>query len=89
MSEAQAAAQICVSEWWAEKDSNLRRRKPADLQSALVDHLSIDPRFFQNWRSAWASGKNHLAVGIPTGRLFFPSSPAQLINFEKISSDEE
>ena len=29
--------------WWWEKDSNLRRRKPADLQSALVGHLSIPP----------------------------------------------
>ena len=26
----------------AGKDSNLRRPKPADLQSALVDHLSTD-----------------------------------------------
>ena len=37
-------ASILRAEWWAEKDSNLRRRKPADLQSALVDHLSIDPQ---------------------------------------------
>ena len=29
--------------WWAERDSNPRRRKPADLQSALVDRLSIRP----------------------------------------------
>ena len=29
--------------WWWEKDSNLRRQKPADLQSALVGHLSISP----------------------------------------------
>lgn len=28
---------------WAEMDSNHRRRKPADLQSALVGHLSISP----------------------------------------------
>lgn len=28
---------------WAEKDSNLRRRKPADLQSAPVDRFGIDP----------------------------------------------
>jgi len=28
---------ICVrfSRWWCEKDSNLRRRKPADLQSVV------------------------------------------------------
>ena len=30
-------------EWWWGKDSNLGRRKPADLQSALVDRLSIPP----------------------------------------------
>lgn len=29
--------------WWAEQDSNLRRRKPADLQSAPVGHFGIDP----------------------------------------------
>ncbi len=29
--------------WWAGKDSNLRRRKPADLQSALFDHFSTYP----------------------------------------------
>ncbi len=28
---------------WAEQDSNLRRRKPADLQSAPVDRFGIDP----------------------------------------------
>ena len=32
-----------LHEWWWGKDSNLGRRKPADLQSALVDHLSIPP----------------------------------------------
>ena len=31
-------------EWWWGKDSNLGRRKPADLQSALVDRLSIPPQ---------------------------------------------
>ena len=30
--------------WWWGKDSNLGRRKPADLQSALVDRLSIPPK---------------------------------------------
>ena len=28
---------------WAELDSNQRRRKPADLQSAPVDRFGIDP----------------------------------------------
>ena len=31
---------------WAERDSNPRRRKSADLQSALVGHLSIRPKWF-------------------------------------------
>lgn len=34
----------CFKELWAEKDSNLRSRKTADLQSALVGHLSICPK---------------------------------------------
>ena len=29
--------------WWAEKDSNLRRREPADLQSAPFDRFGIRP----------------------------------------------
>ena len=31
--------------WWVGKDSNLRRRKPRDLQSLLVDRLSTNPYF--------------------------------------------
>ncbi len=30
---------------WGEKDSNLRRRAPADLQSAPVGHFGISPVF--------------------------------------------
>ena len=33
-------------QWWWGKDSNLGRRKPADLQSALVDRLSIPPSLY-------------------------------------------
>ncbi len=33
----------CVLLQWAERDSNPRRHKPADLQSALVGRLSIRP----------------------------------------------
>ncbi len=33
---------VCEREW-AEKDSNLRRRKPADLQSAPFGHFGIYP----------------------------------------------
>ena len=35
--------EACERKWWWGKDSNLGRRKPADLQSALVDRLSIPP----------------------------------------------
>ena len=30
---------------WGEKDSNLRRRAPADLQSAPVGHFGISPEY--------------------------------------------
>lgn len=33
---------------WAELDSNQRRRKPADLQSAPVGHLGICPFSLKN-----------------------------------------
>src|SRR5690349_23269585 len=39
--------------WWREVDSNHRRRKPADLQSAPVGRLGIppftEPRIFLAW----------------------------------------
>ena len=31
-------------DWWAGKDSNLRRHKPADLQSAPFGRLGTDPQ---------------------------------------------
>ena len=31
---------------WGEKDSNLRRRTPADLQSAAIDRSAISPTDF-------------------------------------------
>ncbi len=34
---------FAFSKWWAEKDSNLRSASATDLQSVLVDHLSICP----------------------------------------------
>ena len=33
----------CTFNWWREVDSNHRRRKPADLQSAPVGRLGIPP----------------------------------------------
>ena len=50
------------SEWWAELDSNQRRRKPADLQSAPFGHFGIYPllRGRPNLRGAFTSGKRVL-----------------------------
>ena len=33
--------------WWGEEDLNLRRRSPADLQSAPFGHLGISPLVLQ------------------------------------------
>ena len=50
------------SKWWAELDSNQRRRKPADLQSAPFGHFGIYPllRGTSNLRGALTSGKRVL-----------------------------
>src|SRR5215831_19099103 len=46
--------------WWRGKDSNLRRRKPADLQSAPVGRLGTPPQnepriVISGWRGVNAS----------------------------------
>ena len=38
-----AASRTHSAVWWAGKDSNLGRHKPADLQSAPVGHLGTCP----------------------------------------------
>src|SRR6185437_14024775 len=38
-----AQSQLARVDWWREVDSNHRRRKPADLQSAPVGRLGIPP----------------------------------------------
>ncbi len=35
---------------WGEQDSNLRRRKPAELQSAPVGHFGISPNIFNKYK---------------------------------------
>ena len=35
--------------WWEKMDSNHRRYKPADLQSAPFGHSGILPKFFKNF----------------------------------------
>ena len=52
---------FALDRWWREVDSNHRRRKPADLQSAPVGRLGIppftEPRIFLAWgcqcQGAW------------------------------------
>ena len=34
---------------WGEKDSNLRRRSPADLQSAAIDRSAISPTILHTY----------------------------------------
>src|SRR3546814_3791816 len=41
----------CRKNWWREVDSNHRRRKPADLQSAPVGRLGIPPVVLAAFRS--------------------------------------
>ena len=57
-----------VQSWWREVDSNHRRRKPADLQSAPVGRLGIppftEPRIVLAWGcqcQGWNDGKTHHA----------------------------
>ena len=38
---------LAQCEWWAGKDSNLRRHKPADLQSAPFGRLGTDPTWLK------------------------------------------
>src|SRR5580704_6363293 len=57
--------------WWRGKDSNLRRRKPADLQSAPVGRLGTPPQnepriVISGWQSVNASLARYLLTG--TGR---------------------
>ena len=44
--EQEARRPTQARHWWAGKDSNLGRHKPADLQSAPFGHLGTCPRYF-------------------------------------------
>src|SRR5690348_784061 len=48
-----------LRKWWREVDSNHRRRKPADLQSAPVGRLGIPPKF---WACSNRSGPRRSCV---------------------------
>ena len=58
--------------WWG-KDSNLRRRKPADLQSAPVGHLGTPPDLGKT--AAWKPEQDtHLNQSAElTGRIELPT----------------
>src|SRR5262252_4848346 len=56
------------SGWWRGKDSNLRRRKPADLQSAPVGRLGTPPQnepriLILRWRGVNAFLARNLLAG--------------------------
>ncbi len=53
--------------WWAEKDSNLRRREPPDLQSGPFGRLGICPRI------QYCGGSARLASSLPLN--FTPREP--------------
>jgi len=55
-------ATTCETDEWAKRDSNPRRHKPADLQSALVGHLSIRPSGCHAPRTP-AGRESYLAAG--------------------------
>src|SRR4029077_13093854 len=63
-----ASVSPSVLGWWRGKDSNLRRRKPADLQSALVGRLGTPPQnepriVILRWRGVNAFLARNLLAG--------------------------
>src|SRR5580765_6625492 len=76
-----------TSKWWRGKDSNLRRRKPADLQSAPVGRLGTppqnEPRILisgcQSVNASWpviCLGDGRREAGPPPGAGGNPPPPA-------------
>ena len=69
------------SGWWRGKDSNLRRRKPADLQSAPVGRLGTPPQnepriLILRWQGVNAFlARNLLGAGLSGGDPGVPRSP--------------
>ena len=57
---------------WGEQDSNLRRRKPADLQSAPVGHFGISP-FLQFFKKLRADGGIRTPDQLITNQLLWPT----------------
>src|ERR1700746_4235142 len=70
-----------ASGWWRGKDSNLRRRKPADLQSAPVGRLGTPPQnepriVISGSRSVNAAGPLFAWAGAPGSRSPGDGRPA-------------
>src|SRR5215470_10398086 len=73
-----------ASGWWRGKDSNLRRRKPADLQSAPVGRLGTPPQnepriLILRWRGVNAFLARNLLggpgyPGVPAGLGALPAA---------------
>lgn len=57
------------SEMWAGKDSNLRRRKPTDLQSVVFDHFTTYPKTFFQKTTSWRSDLNRRPAVYKTAAL--------------------
>lgn len=57
---------------WGEQDSNLRRRAPADLQSAPVGHFGISPRF-NLFKKRRADGGIRTPDQLITNQLLWPT----------------
>src|SRR6476660_7579305 len=65
--------------WWRGKDSNLRRRKPADLQSAPVGRLGTPPRKNEP-RILVATPRSVNGIGATFATVFgglFPTGPSR------------
>ena len=70
--------------WWRGEDSNLRRHKPADLQSAPVGRFGTSPLFtvlkvasaysIQSGKRAALSGRREPDLSEPETRLFTSTS---------------
>ena len=66
------------AEWWGEQDSNLRRREPADLQSAPVGRLGISPVLQHG-----ANGRIRTPDLLITNQLLYQLSYIGLYNTKK------
>ena len=57
------------SQWWREKDSNLRRRESADLQSAAIDRSAIPPPYALRASGGLRRTEDRLGLGASSEAL--------------------